>query len=190
MEHLLLSVHVLAGILFVGGSAIATSLFPRYVPIAVPAMAGEAAHSGVDGGGDSGGDGEGASKGATSPRAVAGEAADEAGGEGRSRAVALALHRITRGYSLGGLIVPAAGLVLAVVQGRTGEIWIILAVVLTAAAGFLLAVQIHPRQRDALATPGDRAKLRPLSMVAGFYNLLWTIVVVLMIVRPGAGEGA
>ncbi len=188
MEHLLLSVHVLAGILFVGGSAIATSLFPRYVPIAVPAVAGETAHNGGDGAGGS------ASKGVTSLRTAAGQAtdqaADEAGGEGRSRAVALALHRITRGYSLGGLIVPAAGLVLAVVQGRTGEIWITLAIVLTAAAGFLLAVQIYPRQRDALAAPGDRAKLRPLSMTAGVYNLLWTIVVVLMIVRPGAGEGA
>lgn len=160
MEHLLLSVHVLAGILFVGGSAIATSLFPRYVPVAAQV---------------------------TPPVTPV---ADDRVDDGRSRAVALALHRITRGYSLGGLIVPAAGLVLAVVQGRTGEIWIILAVVLTAAAGFLLAVQIYPRQRDALATPGDRAKLRPLSMTAGFYNLLWTIVVVLMIVRPGAGEGA
>ncbi|WP_326627613.1 hypothetical protein OIE67_32475 [Nonomuraea fuscirosea] len=160
MEHLLLSVHVLAGIVFVGGSAVATSLFPRYVPVAAPV---------------------------TVPvTAVADESVDD----GRSRAVALALHRITRGYSLAGLIVPAAGLVLAFVQGRTGEIWITLAVVLTAAAGFLLAVQIYPRQRDALATPGDRARLKPLSMMAGFYNVLWTIVVVLMIVRPGAGEGA
>ncbi|MEV4087061.1 hypothetical protein AB0J43_43050, partial [Nonomuraea fuscirosea] len=85
---------------------------------------------------------------------------------------------------------PGGGHDQAFVQGRTGEIWITLAVVLTAAAGFLLAVQIYPRQRDALATPGDRARLKPLSMMAGFYNVLWTIVVVLMIVRPGAGEGA
>ncbi|MGP4096794.1 hypothetical protein [Nonomuraea sp. KM90] len=154
MEHLLLSIHVVAGIVFVGGSAVATSLFPRYVPIA----------AGADG--------------------------DAAAQEGRSRAVAVALHRITRGYSLAGLVVPAAGIVLAFAQGRTGEIWVVLAMVLTAAAGLLLAVQIHPRQRDALATPGDRAPLRTLSMLAGGYNVVWTVVVVLMIVRPGAAEGA
>ncbi|TDD56971.1 hypothetical protein E1286_01315 [Nonomuraea terrae] len=151
MEDFLLSVHVLAGIVFIGGSAVATSLFPRYVPVAVP-------------------------EGASQP--------DE-----RSRAVAVALHRITRGYSLFGVVVPAAGLILAFVQGRTGEIWITLAMILTAAAGVLLALQIHPRQRHALDTLVDRDRLRPLSMIAGFYNLLWAIVVVLMIVRPGAPEG-
>jgi hypothetical protein len=149
VEPLLLSVHVVAGILFVGGSAIATSLFPRYVPVT-----------------------------------------GEDGSQERSRAVAAALHRITRGYSIAGLIVPAAGIVLAFVQGRTGEIWITLAMILTAAAGFLLAVHIYPRQRDALATPGARDRLRSLSMSAGIYNVLWTVVVVLMIVRPGAAEGA
>ncbi|MEV0614400.1 hypothetical protein AB0I81_13825 [Nonomuraea sp. NPDC050404] len=147
MEPLLLSIHVVAGIVFVGGSAIATSLFPRYVPV-----------SGVD--------------------------------EGRSRAVAAALHRITRGYSLAGIVVPVVGIVLAFVQGRAGEFWITLAMVLTAAAGFLLAAQIYPRQRDALATPGERAPLKRLTMLAGIYNVLWTVVVVLMIVRPGAYEGA
>ncbi|PZG17663.1 hypothetical protein [Nonomuraea aridisoli] len=151
MEDFLLSVHVLAGIVFIGGSAVATSLFPRYVPVAVP-----------DGGAQP----------------------DE-----RSRAVAVALHRITRGYSLLGVIVPAAGLILAFVQGRTGEIWITLAMILTAAAGVLLALQIYPRQRQALDAPASRDRLRPLSMIAGFYNLLWAIVVVLMIVRPGAAEG-
>ncbi|WP_269781556.1 hypothetical protein [Nocardia bovistercoris] len=33
MESLLLSVHVVAGILFVGPVAVATSLFPRYAPV-------------------------------------------------------------------------------------------------------------------------------------------------------------
>ncbi|MGW0479793.1 hypothetical protein [Nonomuraea sp. NPDC003214] len=158
MEDFLLSVHVLAAIVFIGGSAVATSLFPRYVPVAVPVAAG-----------------------AGSPAPPP---------EDRSRAVAVALHRITRGYSLLGLVVPAAGLVLAFAQGRSGEIWITLSMILTAAAGILLALQIYPRQRDALATPGDRDRLRPLSMLAGVYNLLWAAVVVMMIVRPGAGGGA
>nr|WP_262391515.1 hypothetical protein [Nocardiopsis sp. CNR-923] len=36
MEHVLLSVHVLASIVFVGGATVATSLFPRYAPVAEP----------------------------------------------------------------------------------------------------------------------------------------------------------
>lgn len=146
MDHVLLSIHVVAGIVFVGGSAVAASLFPRYAPLAAGA----------------------------------------AGSGERNRAVAAALHRITGGYALFGLVVPFAGIALALVQGRMGEIWITLAMVLTAAAGVLLATQIHPRQRDVLDHPDDGRKPRALAMLAGVYNVLWTVVVVLMIVRPGA----
>jgi uncharacterized membrane protein len=162
MEDLLLSIHVLAGIVFVGGSAIATSLFPRYAPVAAAVPAAVPAGAGEGGG--------------------SGEASE------RNRAVAVALHRITRGYGVAGILVPAVGIALALVQGRMAEIWITLAMVLTAAAGILLAVLIYPRQKQALAEPGDAARLRTLSMLAGFYNLLWAVVVVLMIVRPGAAE--
>ncbi|WP_283133301.1 hypothetical protein [Rhizohabitans arisaemae] len=152
MEHVLLSLHVLASIVFVGGSAVATSLFPRYAPVAAGSPAGT-----------------------SSPDP----------GE-RNRATAVALHRITRGYSLFGLVVPAAGIVLATAQGRMGEIWITVSMVLTAVAGGLLATQIYPKQREALGEPDDGRRLRTLSMLAGIYNLLWAIVVVLMIVRPGS----
>ncbi|MFG6194537.1 hypothetical protein [Nonomuraea sp. JJY05] len=152
LEHVLLSVHVLAGIVFVGGSAVATSLFPRYAPVAA------------------GGQGEPPDPGE------------------RNRAVAVALHRITGGYAAFGLIVPLAGMILASVQGRMGEIWIIISMILTAVAGGLLTTQIYPRQRAALSEPGGERPLRALSMLAGFYNLAWAIVVVLMIVRPGAGD--
>ncbi|NYH54906.1 hypothetical protein HNR06_004495 [Nocardiopsis arvandica] len=166
MEHLLLSVHVLAAIVFVGGSAVATSLFPRFAPVAggVPAAVGDtAAPSG------------GTRPGARSP------------GE-RNPAVAALLHRITRGYAVAGITVPVAGIALALLQGRMGEVWITVAMLLTAAAGVLLAAQIYPRQRDALREPGDPGGLRTLSMLAGIYNLVWAVVVVLMIVRPGAAE--
>ncbi|MEU4706590.1 hypothetical protein AB0G00_09155 [Nocardia salmonicida] len=146
MEHILLSVHVLAGIVFVGGSAVATSLFPRYAPVA--------------GGAD--------------PKSV------------RSRSVAIAMHRITGNYAKLAIIVPVIGIVLATLQGRMNEIWITTAMVTTAVAGGLLAVQIVPMQRDALDQPDDGKRLRVLSMLAGIYNLLWTAVVVLMIVRPGS----
>jgi hypothetical protein len=146
MEAVLLSVHVLAGIVFVGGSAVAASLFPRYAPVAA---------------------------GAAPPS------------EERNRAVAVALHRITRGYGVFGLVVPVVGIALALVQGRMSEIWLNISMVLTFVAGGVLALQIYPRQRDALARPGDQKGLRTLSMLAGIYNLLWAVVVVLMIVRPG-----
>ncbi|MFD6099263.1 hypothetical protein ACFVWN_28690 [Nocardiopsis flavescens] len=151
MEDLLLSIHVVAGIVFVGGSAVATSLFPRYVPLAATA-------------------------GAPAP-----------GGE-RNRGTALALHRITRGYALFGIVVPVVGIVLALVQGRMAEIWVNVAMVLTALAGVLLAWQIHPRQREALREPGEKSALGRLSMWSGIYNLVWAAVVVLMIVRPGSGS--
>jgi hypothetical protein len=154
MEGVLLSVHVLAGIVFVGGSAVAASLFPRYAPVAA-----------------------GVAVGAAGPP----ERADE-----RSQAVAVALHRITRVYGIFGVVVPVVGIALALVQGRMGEIWINIAMVLTVAAGALLALLIYPGQREALADPDDGKRLRSLSMLAGVYNLLWAIVVVLMIVRPGA----
>lgn len=157
MESLLLSMHVLASIVFIGGSAVATSLFPRYAPVAAAVPAGTAAPTG--------------------PMPERDE---------RSRAVAVALHRITRGYSLLGIVVPVAGIALATAQGRMGEIWINVSMVLTAAAGGLLATQIYPRQAEALREPGEAARLRPLSMLAGIYNLLWAVVVVLMIVRPGS----
>jgi len=148
MEALLLSVHVVAGILFVGPVAVTTSLFPRYAPV-----------TGVPAG----------------PRRAE-----------RSIETARLLHRITRVYGALASAVPVVGLALAFVQGRTTEVWIVVAMVLTAVAGALLALQITPRQRDALASPDDGSQLRRLAMVVGVFNLLWAAVVVLMIVRPGS----
>ncbi len=148
MEALLLSLHVVAGILFVGPVAAAISLFPRYAPVI-----------------------EGA------PQRHPGE---------RSPRAAAILHRISRVYGLIAVAVPLVGIALAIVQQRMGEIWIIVAMALTAVAGALLALQIVPRQREALRTPDGGAQLRRLGMLAGIFNLLWLIVVVLMIVRPGS----
>lgn len=150
MEGILLSAHVLAGILFVGPSAVAATLFPRFAPVVEEARA--------------------------NPRRV---------GE-RNESVARMLHRITRVYGILGIAVPTVGITLALVQGRMGEIWITIAMVLTAVAGGLLALQIYPRQRDALREPDDGRQLSRLGMLAGIFNLLWATVVVLMILRPGA----
>ena len=138
MYSLLLSAHIVAGILFVGPVAVAASLFPRYAPV----------------------DGRGS--------------ADVAG----------VLYRITRVYGLLALAVPVVGVILALTQSRLGDLWVIVAMVLTAVAGALLALSIAPTQRAALHSPGENARLRRLGMTTGMFNLLWVVVVVLMIVRP------
>ncbi|MFI1462313.1 membrane protein [Nocardia carnea] len=146
MHQLLLSVHVLAAIIFVGGSAVATSLFPRYAP----------------------------------STATTGPVSE------RSPAVAAVLHRITGTYARLALIVPVVGIILAALQGRLGEIWITVAIILTGCAAAIITMIIHPIQREAMAVPDDGTRLRALGMLTGLYNMLWLIVVVLMIVRPGA----
>jgi Na+/proline symporter len=148
MEALLLSIHVLAGILFIGPVAVVVSLFPRYAPVAA------------------------GTPGATSAS--------------RDPRVAAALHRITRVYGRIAIVVPIVGIALALVQDRMGEIWITIAMVLTAVAGALLVLQIAPRQREALDDPDDGTRLRRLGMLAGVFNLLWAVVVVMMVVRPGS----
>jgi hypothetical protein len=150
MQALLLSVHVVFAILFVGPPAVAVSLFPRFVPAtadvdSVPQRAGE-----------------------------------------RNVAVAHLLHRLTRVYGLLALAVPVLGIALAIAQQRITEVWILVAMVLTAAAGALLALHIVPAQRDVLARDATRTELGRMGMLGGIFNLLWVVVVVLMIVRPGA----
>ena len=148
MQAFLLSVHVVAGILFVGPVAVAASLFPRYAPVRGPA---------------------------DSPVPVE-----------RSLDTARALHRITRVYGYLAVSVPVVGIVLAGVQGRMTEVWIIVAMALTAIAEALLVLQITPRQQHALDRPDDGSQLRRLGMFTGIFNLLWAVVVVLMIIRPGS----
>ncbi|MBG0819275.1 hypothetical protein HS048_00645 [Planomonospora sp. ID91781] len=184
MEGLLLSIHVLAGIVFVGGSAVAASLFPRYAPIAAASPAVPVASGAPTGASSAVPSASGVPVGAATADATAGPRPEEPGD--RNRAVAVAMHRITRGYGVLAVIVPVVGIVLAFVQGRIGEIWISVSMALTAAAGGLLTLWIRPLQSEALADPDDGGRLRTLGMLAGVYNLLWAAVVVLMIVRPGS----
>lgn len=106
--------------------------------------------------------------------------------DGRSARVALALHRISRVYGMLALVVPVIGIALSLVQGRFGEIWITIAMVITALAGALLAFRIVPAQAAAIAHPPVRRHLLPLGALAGVFNLMWAAVVILMVVRPGS----
>jgi uncharacterized membrane protein len=154
MNKFLLSVHVLAAIIFVGPVTVAASMFP---PIARRELA-----------------------------------ADQPAG-----AVLRVLHRITRGYAIGGLTVPVFGLAVGAGLGVLGETWLIVSMVLTAAAAAVLAVVVLPGQTEIVAAvDGDRAlreslldRARSLSMKTGVFGLLWATVVVLMIVRPGSTTG-
>ncbi len=137
MASILLSAHVIAGILFMGPVALTKSLFPRF-----------------------------------------------AAGEGHS--VATTLHSITRVHGALALSVPVVGLLLAGVQSRLGEFWIVAAMVLTAIAGGLLALRIVPLQREALDHPASTGKFRSMRLLTGLFNLIWVMVVVMMVVRPGA----
>lgn len=116
-----------------------------------------------------------------------------------STAVLGVLHRISRVYAVIGVIVPVFGIATAVSLGVLGNAWVIISMVLTAAAAAALICLVLPGQRRALAaraTPDGQALQAPapaasrLAMHAGIFNLHWAIVVVLMIVRPGSTTGA
>ena len=144
MAALLLSVHVLAAIVFVGPVTVAVSLFPRYARLALAEPGGPAV------------------------------------------AVVHVLHRVSRVYAVLALAVPGFGLATAVRMGVLADAWVLVSVGLTLVAAGVLAAAVLPGQRRVL--DGDTA-VGPLAMAAGTFNLLWAVVVVLMIVRPGSTTG-
>ncbi|MGW4498235.1 hypothetical protein ACWENR_06405 [Micromonospora sp. NPDC004336] len=165
MTKLLLSVHVLAAILAIGPIAVAASLFPRYAG---------ARRVGSDGKGDAAAPG------------------------GHAPQVAAFLHRTCRAYTVVGVVVPAFGLATGARLGVLTDAWLVTSIALTAIAAALLALVILPGQRRLLAPAeatatavggGTRAAASRLAMTTGIFNLLWAIVVVLMIVRPGSTTG-
>ncbi|MGW7351667.1 hypothetical protein [Streptomyces sp. NPDC054784] len=185
MTKFLLAVHVLAAILAIGPVAVAASMFPAAVRRA-------AATSTPEGGPGDGPD----------PSAVA---------------VVHVLHRVCRVYAGVGVVVPVFGLATASSLGVLGDAWLVTSIVLTACAAGVLVVLVLPGQEDALAgltgdtgtgtgvgagtgTGGEAAvRTEPaavartasrLGMYTGVFNLLWSVVTVLMIVRPGSTTGA
>ena len=171
MSKLLLSAHVLAAIVFIGPVTVAVSLFPRY--------AGQAL---VD--------------------APPGTVDDH---RSSAEPVTRLLHRISRVYSVLGLAVPVLGLALAIRMRVLGDVWLLTSIVLTVIAAVLLAAAVLPAQHRAMALldgePGDGpasvsaverwiSGAKRLSMSSGIFALLWAVVVVLMVVRPGSTTGA
>jgi uncharacterized membrane protein len=121
-------------------------------------------------------------------------------GETNTAAVRL-LHRVTRVYAVVGVAVPVLGYATGASLGVLSDPWLITSMVLTAAAAAVLIVLVLPGQRrvvEALDAPrpasaadrGEQGAARRLAMHAGIFNLLWAVVVVLMIYRPGSTTGA
>ncbi|MFE9751187.1 hypothetical protein ACFYOT_40305 [Saccharothrix saharensis] len=105
-----------------------------------------------------------------------------------SSPVAAFLHRTCRTYTVIGVAVPVFGVATGASLGVLGDAWLLVSVVLTAVAAGLLALAILPAQRQALE--GATGAAKRLAMTTGVFNLLWAVVVVLMIVRPGSTTGA
>ncbi|MFC9793561.1 hypothetical protein ACFVJI_13050 [Streptomyces sp. NPDC127584] len=161
MTKFLLSVHVLAAILAIGPITVAASMFPRFVRTP-----------------DADGDGP----------------------PGQNVRTAGLLHRVCRGYTVLGAVVPVFGVATGARLGVLTDAWLLASIVLTAAAAALLLFVILPGQERLLPEPAAgvvpgsvearRAGAARLAMVTGVFNLLWAVVVVLMIVRPGSTTGA
>ncbi|WP_457029337.1 DUF2269 family protein [Kitasatospora sp. P5_F3] len=160
MAKLLLSLHVLASVLFIGPVAVAVSMFPRRAQAALA----------------------------------------EGPGQLQAAASVRLLHRITQVYAMLGLAVPLLGIGTAQVMDVMGDPWLITSIVLTTVAAGLLLLFVVPGQQatvDALDAPENADEqsratkgLRLLPMTAGAFNLLWAVVVVLMVIRPGSTTGA
>ncbi|MUM15844.1 DUF2269 family protein [Mycobacterium sp. CBMA271] len=104
------------------------------------------------------------------------------------------LHRVCQVYAVVGIAVPLFGLTLANVMGVLGSPWLIASLALTVVAAALLVLGVLPRQRWVLAALGDGELVDTrvfsrLAMSTGVFNLLWAMITVLMIVRPGSSTG-
>lgn len=164
MTKFLLAVHVLAAIVAIGPVTVAASMFP---PAARRAL----------------------------------EAPDDL----RAAETLRLLHRICRAYALVGVVVPVFGFATASNMHVLGSAWLITSIALTALAALVLVALVLPRQTALVeagsgagtgtgTTAGSGAVARratvQLAMFTGLFNLLWAVVTVLMIVRPGSTTGA
>jgi hypothetical protein len=107
------------------------------------------------------------------------------------------LHRICRVYAALGVVVPVFGLATATSLDVLGDTWLLISIALTALAAAVLALLVLPGQAAVLAALPEQpagnlrlgAQAGRLGMSTGIFNLLWAVVVVLMIVRPGSTTG-
>lgn len=135
------------------------------------------------------------------PVAVAASLFPRAAASSVDPGVAALLHRICRGYAAVGVVVPAFGIGAGAALGVLTDAWLVASVLLTAAAAAVLGRLVLPGQRLLLAGAGAGGSSAPASgsgvamrgpglvLATGVFNLLWAVVVVLMILRPGSTAG-
>lgn len=109
------------------------------------------------------------------------------------------LHRITRVCAVISVLVPVFGLATGASIGVLGDTWLIVSMILTAVAAAMLIAFILPGQKhvihvldvgaNAAVESAPDGIARRLGMLTGVFNLLWAVVVVLMIYRPGSTTG-
>ena len=126
---------------------------------------------------------------AVGPVAVAASMFPAAVRRGDVKAATL-LHRICRVYAYAAIAVPVFGFGVAGTMHVMGDPWLLVSIGLTAAAAAVLALLILPRQKRLLVEESTSDILGRLAMLTGVFNLLWAVVTVLMIVRPGSSTGA
>jgi hypothetical protein len=102
-----------------------------------------------------------------------------------ARPVANVLYRICQTYAVVGVAAPLLGIATAISMGVLTQAWVLVSIALTAVAAVVLVASILPDQRAAL---GGTVVTR-LAMTTGIFNLLWVVVTILMIVRPGSTTG-
>ena len=107
-----------------------------------------------------------------------------ASGDEQDKAVLRLLNRICKVYALVAVAVPLFGFATAGIMGVTGNLWIIISIVLTGVAALVLGLLVLPYQQRVLdGTPTPTAQL---AMYTGVFNLLWVAVTIVMIFRPGS----
>jgi Zn-dependent protease len=84
-----------------------------------------------------------------------------------------------------GVAVPLLGIATAVSMGVLTQAWVLALITLTFVAAVVLITSILPVQRASL----DGSVVTRPAMTTGIFNLLWVIVRVLMILRPGSTTG-
>ncbi|WP_431042891.1 hypothetical protein ACQUSR_13980 [Streptomyces sp. P1-3] len=188
MTKLLLSIHVVAAILLVGSIAVAASLFPRYAK--------QAALGGEDSGGRAAGVaaflhricGAYAVAGVTVP--VFGIAtASELGVLTDAWLITSLVLTVVAALILALAILPDQRRLLAMTEDATRE-------GATREGATREGATTEDATREGATTEHAAAKdgLSPLAarlaMLTGIFNVIWTVVVVLMIFRPGSTTGA
>jgi hypothetical protein len=101
-------------------------------------------------------------------------------------------HRITSGYGIASLVVPAMGGALAGQSNLWGARWLQVAIAIYVCAMTALLVVIVPRQRliMGLLTNGATERneiavhVKVLRSSSGLFSLLWLAVLILMVTKP------